>query len=57
MSTHTAYITDEWLPFSRKFLAELQWQDGDEIELEIVGDCVILRNPMTLPRKVPKAPK
>lgn len=39
---HTAKITDHWLPFPEAVLAELGWQEGDEIAMEVAGDAIVL---------------
>lgn len=52
--THTARITDDWLPIPDSVLGGLQWREGDTIELEIVGDCVVLKRLLEAPAKAPK---
>jgi len=42
VSTYRARLTDDWLPFPEAALRELGWQEGDEIQLEILGDTIIL---------------
>jgi bifunctional DNA-binding transcriptional regulator/antitoxin component of YhaV-PrlF toxin-antitoxin module len=39
---YRARITDEWLPFPAELLAELGWKEGDEINVDIAGDVLVL---------------
>lgn len=41
--TYRVRISTDWLPLPDAILGGLQWREGDEIELEVVGDCVIAR--------------
>lgn len=35
-------LTDDWLPFPQPLLDRLGWLEGDELELELSGDCLIV---------------
>lgn len=35
-------LTNDWLPLPDALLTALGWRDGDEIELEVSGDCLIV---------------
>lgn len=39
--TLTVKITDDWLPLPTTLLRQLDWQEGDLIELEIVDQTII----------------
>lgn len=38
----TVRMTDDWLPLPAELLSRLGWQEGDEIEIEVVGTSLIL---------------
>ena len=42
--THTARITDHWLPFPEALLIELGWKEGDHLEIvPIYGNQLVVR--------------
>lgn len=39
---YVSTITDDWLPLPERLLGGLQWRDGDKIEIEVIGDALVL---------------
>lgn len=56
--TYTVKITDDWIPLPDAILGGRQWRDGDTLELELVGDVLLVRNLTVRPPSEPlKRPK
>ena len=39
-------LEDNWLPFPDRLMVTMGWREGDRIEVEIVGDCLVLTRKM-----------
>ena len=66
MSTHRTRYTDEWVPLPRLLdLTGLPWVEGSILDVEVVGDCLLIRLsddqspllPHVPPARTKKAPK
>jgi antitoxin component of MazEF toxin-antitoxin module len=56
MSTHTARITGDWLPLPEAVLRELDIQEGDPVQLEVVGDTILITR-TAIPERLGPKPK
>ena len=57
MSIYRSKIADEWLPIPEPALREAGWKEGDVIQLDVVGDAVVLtkvEDGIQIPRVAPK---
>lgn len=41
-TVYRARIVDGWLPFPADLLADVGWKEGDEIAIDVAGDCLVL---------------
>lgn len=41
-TVYRSRIQDEWLPFPKALLTELGWVEGDEINIDVAGDVIVL---------------
>jgi bifunctional DNA-binding transcriptional regulator/antitoxin component of YhaV-PrlF toxin-antitoxin module len=44
-------ITDQWLPLSDSVLQAVGWKEGDYLQIEVVGDCLVLTKLDPQPKK------
>jgi hypothetical protein len=41
-TTFRARITDDWLPMPEAVLTQLGWSEGTQLEVEVVGDALVV---------------